>query len=103
MLMIDSEELMNRLEDVISDYYENGQYKEQSGAEKAVCVLAKMQFEKLKEAPPTLGYYELDKHVKSVVFCKECRWNRGTNKCIHPDRMIKIPEDDDFCSYGERK
>jgi hypothetical protein len=42
-----------------------------------------------------------------VVRCKDCR-NRleGTKMCSHPGAMgwdaIEV-EDDDFCSYGERK
>lgn len=39
----------------------------------------------------------------TVVRCKECRFNRGDNKCLHPDSIIKIPADDDYCSYGVPK
>ena len=38
-----------------------------------------------------------------VVRCKDCRYNKGKNKCLNEHSIIDIPKDDDFCSYGERK
>ena len=43
-----------------------------------------------------------------VVRCKDCKWfnTRGyPNRpyCNHPTTGILIPEENDFCSYGERK
>lgn len=38
-----------------------------------------------------------------VVRCRECRHNTGEPKCLHPDSIIKVPKDDDFCSYGEKR
>ena len=38
-----------------------------------------------------------------VVRCKGCRHNVGGNKCLHPNSIMDIPKDDDFCSYGERR
>ncbi len=38
-----------------------------------------------------------------VVRCKDCKYNVGTKKCLHPDSFFAVPKDDDFCSYGERK
>lgn len=41
--------------------------------------------------------------VVEVVRCKDCKYNSGTKKCLHPDSFFAVPKDDDFCSYGERK
>lgn len=41
--------------------------------------------------------------VEEVVRCKDCKYNVGTKKCLHPDSFFAVPKDDDFCSYGERK
>lgn len=42
-----------------------------------------------------------------VVRCKDCRHRDDiTKQCAHPKAMgwdALEPEDDDFCSYGERK
>ena len=38
-----------------------------------------------------------------VVRCGECKYNTSEKKCLYPDSIIKIPDDNDFCSYGERK
>ena len=41
--------------------------------------------------------------VVEVVRCKDCKYNSGTKKCLHPDSFFAVPKDDDFCSYGERR
>lgn len=41
--------------------------------------------------------------VVEVVRCKDCKYNRGSKKCLNPDSFFAVPKDDDFCSYGERK
>lgn len=41
--------------------------------------------------------------VVAVVRCGECKYNTSEKKCLYPDSIIKIPDDNDFCSYGERK
>lgn len=41
--------------------------------------------------------------VVPVVRCKNCKYNRGSKKCLNPDSFFAVPKDDDFCSYGERK
>lgn len=41
--------------------------------------------------------------VAPVVRCKDCKYNRGSKKCLNPDSFFAVPKDDDFCSYGERK
>ena len=41
--------------------------------------------------------------VAPVVRCKDCKYNRGSKKCLNPDSFFVVPKDDDFCSYGERK
>lgn len=41
--------------------------------------------------------------VPPVVRCKDCKYNRGSKKCLNPDSFFAVPKDDDFCSYGERK
>lgn len=41
--------------------------------------------------------------VAPVVRCKDCKYNRGSKKCLNPDSFFAVPQDDDFCSYGERR
>ena len=46
--------------------------------------------------------------VVPVVRCKDCRWfkQKGLPNrpyCNHPTTGILIPEESDFCSYGERR
>ena len=41
--------------------------------------------------------------VVPVVRCKDCKYNQGAAKCLQPGSIIKIPADDDYCSYGERR
>ena len=41
--------------------------------------------------------------VVPVVRCKDCKYNKGDNKCLNLDSIIKVPSDDDYCSYGEKK
>lgn len=38
-----------------------------------------------------------------VVRCGKCRFNTSEKKCLHPDSIIKIPDDNDYCSYGDRR
>lgn len=40
--------------------------------------------------------------LEVVVRCKDCKYNIGTKKCLKPDSFFAVPNDDDFCSYGER-
>lgn len=37
-----------------------------------------------------------------VVRCGECKYNRGKRKCLRPDTVMITPDDNDFCSYGQR-
>ena len=41
--------------------------------------------------------------VAKVVRCKDCRYNDGSRKCLYPDSIIAVPDDDDFCSYGKER
>lgn len=41
--------------------------------------------------------------VAKVVRCKDCRYNDGSRKCLYPDSIIAVPDDDDFCSYGKKR
>ena len=41
--------------------------------------------------------------VAKVVRCKDCRYNDGGRKCLYPDSIIAVPDDDDFCSYGKER
>ena len=41
--------------------------------------------------------------VVEVVRRKDCKFNKGYNKCLNEHSIIDIPNDDDYCSYGERK
>lgn len=49
---------------------------------------------------------ELDKRVK-LVYCKDCIHRvDGSKMCAHPKAIgwdAIEPEDDDFCSYGEKR
>lgn len=45
----------------------------------------------------------LSHDMVEVVRCKDCKYNRGSNKCLNPDSFFAVPKDDDFCSYGTRK
>ena len=42
-----------------------------------------------------------------VVRCKDCAWYENGKDyepyCNHPTHGIPYPNDDDFCSYGERR
>lgn len=57
------------------------------------------------------GFTEADRVIREmptvdaevVVRCKDCKYNVGTKKCLHPDSFFAVPKDNDFCSYGERK
>ena len=42
-----------------------------------------------------------DPSFVQVVRCKDCKYNRGSNKCFHPSSILIVPDDDDYCSYGE--
>lgn len=55
--------------------------------------------------PLALAYLALTEEADSVpvVRCKDCKYNRGSKKCLNPDSFFAVPKDDDFCSYGERK
>ena len=48
-----------------------------------------------------------DADVEEVVRCKDCKHRVNPSKmCAHPKAVgwdAIEPEDDDFCSYGERK
>lgn len=41
--------------------------------------------------------------VFDLVRCRDCKYNKGKNKCLNEHSIIDIPKDDDYCSYGERK
>lgn len=40
--------------------------------------------------------------VVEVVRCKDCKFNKGKNKCLNEHSIIDIPKDTDYCSYGKR-
>lgn len=40
--------------------------------------------------------------VVPVVRCKYCRYRVDSEKCCHPDGMLRS-KDNDFCSYGKRR
>lgn len=45
--------------------------------------------------------------VVEVVRCKDCKWftavNEACGKCTYRTRAFLYNENDDYCSYGERK
>lgn len=40
---------------------------------------------------------------EKIIRCRDCRFNKGKNKCLNEHSIIHIPKDDDFCSYGKAK
>lgn len=44
---------------------------------------------------------EANPNLVEVVFCKDCEYNRGEKKCLHPSSIIMVPADYDYCSYGK--
>ena len=38
-----------------------------------------------------------------IIRCRECRFNTTEKKCLNSDSIIKIPSDNDFCSYGQSR
>ena len=50
-------------------------------------------------------YYEktMGEAETEIIRCKDCKYNTTSKKCLHPDSIILIPADDDFCSYAERR
>ena len=38
-----------------------------------------------------------------LVRCKDCKFNQGNYKCLYPDSIIQVPNDNDFCSYGKKR
>ena len=50
----------------------------------------------IKHHAPTVNAVE-------VVRCKDCKYNKGYNKCLNEHSIIDIPKDDGYCSYGEQK
>lgn len=49
-------------------------------------------------------YWVLNRMPKvEIVRCKDCRFNTCDHKCLYPDSIIKVPDDNDFCSYGRPK
>ena len=61
----------------------------------------------LADPAEVVADYLLDNDVVPVVRCKDCE-NRDdiTGECKHPKAVgwdVLMPEDDDFCSYGERR
>lgn len=43
---------------------------------------------------------------EKIVHCKECKHRRDYGMCDHPKAVgwdAIAPEDNDFCSYGERR
>ena len=55
------------------------------------------------EAAHIVKYIATTVDAVPVVRCKDCKYNRGSKKCLNPDSFFAVPKDDDFCSYGERK
>ena len=54
-----------------------------------------------------LAYHLIANGVRIPVLCKDCK-NRDeiTGECKHPKAVgwdVLIPDDNDFCSYGERR
>lgn len=49
----------------------------------------------------SLVEYKLTNDIEKVVYCNNCKW-RYDEECIHLCGMLK-PNNDDYCSYGERK
>lgn len=78
---------------------ENGDYIKKEEAIKAVCKYFEVLPLKLVE--DVMDMPSVD--VVKVVRCKDCKFNKGKNKCLNEHSIIDIPKDDDYCSYGERE
>lgn len=58
----------------------------------------------------TLMFYEIEDVLEDVepadvvpgVRCKDCRYRVDSDRCCHPDGLLRR-KDDDFCSYGKKK
>lgn len=72
----------------ITDSEMQSAFRQMSGSEAYIKIL-----EIINSAPA--------EKVEPVVHCEECEFNNTENKCLHPDSIIKIPGDHDFCSYGK--
>ena len=46
---------------------------------------------------------EMQKVQPEIIRCKDCKFNQGNYKCLYSDSIIRVPNDNDFCSYGERR
>lgn len=55
------------------------------------------------EAAHIVKYIATTVDAVPVVRCKDCKYNRGGNKCLKPDSFFAVPADDDYCSHGVRK
>lgn len=40
--------------------------------------------------------------VVPVARCKDCRYRADSDRCCHPDGLLRS-KDSDFCSYGKRR
>ena len=49
------------------------------------------------------GLDELPTIESEIIRCKDCKFNSGSKKCLHPDSFFLVPADNDFCSYAERR
>lgn len=66
------------------------------GSDKGLATLFKGKDEKM--------VLEEVKEIMTVVRCKDCRFNKHPSTDLCPIKKAGIyPDDDDFCSYGERR
>ena len=78
----------------------HGRLIDADALEKFICesnapeIVKNVMYRMIKEEAPTID-------AVPVVRCGECRFNTTEKKCLNPDSIIKIPGDNDFCSYGE--
>lgn len=92
MRYIDADALVNKLDSLARKYSDLG---------KAEVVKDYIWAGTVVEAAPTAD-------VVDVVRCKDCQWYGNERACplaasgLSANR-IKLPKEDDFCSYGERR
>ena len=84
--LIDPTEYKSFLERYIKDFYEIDAPMIAGAIERCLQKL---------ECQPSVDAVE-------VVRCKDCHW-RNRNCCMHPTDGMNVTQDNDFCSYGERR
>lgn len=38
-----------------------------------------------------------------IIYCKDCKYNVSSHKCLHPESFFLVQDDDFYCGYAERR